>query len=184
MTVQAADFIAIEPYNQTILNIGIGIPILLRCGLTLGQRYDIVVEANQAVDNYWMRAVPASDCSGNLNSDGIRAIVSYDGADTTSEPESAAFPNVTTACIDEKGLVPVVPRDVGTFGGGEEVDVAFISSNYYKFTINGSSLDIDWDNPTLLLADSLDSSFPGSYNVISLNGTSTTVTVTPGTFLW
>jgi hypothetical protein len=24
MTVQAADFIAIEPYNQTVLNIGIG----------------------------------------------------------------------------------------------------------------------------------------------------------------
>jgi len=77
-----------------------------------------------------MRAVPASDCSGNLNSDGIRAVVRYDGSDATSEPESTAFVATTTACIDEKGLVSVVPRDVGNLGGGEEVDIAFIASNY------------------------------------------------------
>lgn len=130
-----------------------------------------------------MRVIPASDCSGNLNPDGIRAIVRYDGANATSEPESTAFVATTTACVDEKGLVPIVPRDVGTFGGGEEVDIAFIQSNYYKFTVNGSALEVDWDNPTLMLADNLDSSFPGSYNVISLNGPSATVTTSSEGFL-
>jgi hypothetical protein len=62
-------------------------------------------------------------------------------------------------------------------GGREEVNVAVITSNYLKFTINRSSLQIDWDNPTLFLANNLDGSFPGSYNVISLKGTSTIVII-------
>jgi hypothetical protein len=33
MTVMAADFVPIEPYNTTVLNIGIGIPPLLRSEL-------------------------------------------------------------------------------------------------------------------------------------------------------
>jgi hypothetical protein len=131
-----------------------------------------------------MRAVPAADCSANLNSDGIRAIVRYDGADITANPQSTAFVATTTACVDEKGLVPVVPRDVGTIGGGEEMDIGVFTNDYIKFTINGSSLEIDWDNPTLLLADNLDDSFPGTYNVISLNGTSTTVIILLKLDLW
>jgi hypothetical protein len=122
-----------------------------------------------------MRAIPATGCTSNLNADGIRAIVRYDGANMTADPTSTNYTATTTECVDESGLVPFVPRDVGTFGGGQEVDIAIISSTYIKFTINGSSLEIDWDNPTLLLADNLDSSFPGSYNVVNLNGTADTV---------
>ena len=58
------------------------------------------------------------------------------------------------------------------------------TNDYIKFTINGSSVEIDWDNPTLLLADNLDDSFPGTYNVISLNGTSTTVIILLKLDLW
>jgi len=94
-----------------------------------------------------------------------------------SKLQSTAFVATTTACVDEKGLVPVVPQDVETINGGEEMDIGVITSDYIKFTINGSSLEIDWDNPTLLLADNLDDSFPGTYNVIGLNGTSTTVII-------
>jgi hypothetical protein len=36
MTVQAADFIAVQPYNQTILSIGIGVPLLLEVRLIQG----------------------------------------------------------------------------------------------------------------------------------------------------
>ena len=73
---------------------------------------------------------------------------------------------------------------MGTIGGCEEMDIGVITNDYIKFTINGSSLEIDWDNPTLLLADNLDDSFPGTYNVISLNGTSTTVIILLKLDLW
>jgi len=183
MVVQAADFIAIEPYTQTVLNIAIGIfpPARVHHSLwrtemlMVGQRYDVIFEANQDVDNYWMRAVPASDCSAQLNPDGIRAIVRYEGSDPTAEPTSTPYPITSTACVDETGLVPVVPRNVGNLAYGNEEDIGVIVDNYIKFTINNSSLLIDWSNPTLLLVDNHDPTYPRDFNVVQLNGTATTV---------
>ena len=161
MTVQAADFVPVVPYQQTVLSIA------------LAQRYDIVFEANQKKANYWMRAVPASSCSGNLNPDGALAVVSYRGA-CDQQPSSTPYP-VSPECADETQLTPVVPVNPGTFAYGEELDISTIVDNYVKFTINGSSLSIDWSKPTLLLADNHDPSYPSSYNVVSLNGTDDTV---------
>lgn len=144
----------------------------------LGQRYDIIFEANQDVGNYWMRAVPASGCSNIANADGIRAIVRYEGGDDSSDPTSIPFPITDTECKDETGLVPILPRNVGTLAYGQEANISVIKdvqNNLVKFAIDGSSLLIDWDNPTLLLAEASDPSFPTSYNVIELNGTSDTV---------
>lgn len=174
MTVQQADFVPINPYNQTVLDIAIGTGCCNEI-LIQGQRYDLVFEANQGVDNYWMRAIPATGCCANNNADGIRAIVRYQGADTTAEPTSTAYVPDSTECKDEVSLVPVVPRNVGDFSFGNEMDIGLIVDNYVKFTMKGSSLFLDWKNPTLLLVENHDSSYPGSYNVLSLNGTSDTV---------
>jgi hypothetical protein len=137
-----------------------------------------------------MRAVPALSCSDNLNPDGILAIVRYQNDDCTSdgsctaEPESTPFNISSMECKDETGLVPIVPKNVGALTSGDELDIDAIQNNsiqdtYFKFTINGSSLFIDWGNPTLLMAENLDPSFPNDYNVISLNGTSETVYIHP-----
>lgn len=122
-----------------------------------------------------MRAVPANDCSINLNPNGIQAIVNYNGADATAAPTSQPFNIPSTECKDETGLIPMVPKNVGSLGYGEEMDLELVTENYVKFTLNGSSLLIDWDNPTLLMVENLNPSYPGDYNVISLNGTSDTV---------
>jgi hypothetical protein len=140
-----------------------------------GQRYDIVFEANQPFGNYWMRAVPASGCSANLNPNGIRAIVRYAGANSTSDPTSAAFNISSMECKDETGLIPVVPKNVGSLTTQEEVSLASIRDSYVKFVLNNSSLFIDWDNPSLLMVDNMNTTFPPEYNVISINGTSDTV---------
>ena len=124
-----------------------------------------------------MRAVPGRDCSVNNNPDNIRAIVRYDPASTLN-PDSIAFPITDTECKDETGLVPIVPKNVGTITARQEADVSIIrdvKDNLLKFAINGSSLLIDWNNPTLLLAEKSDPSFPTQYNVINLNGTSDSV---------
>ena len=143
-----------------------------------GQRYDIIVEANKKVGNYWMRAVPAADCSVNKNADGIRAIVKYQGANDSLEPTTTPYNITDTECKDETGLIPVVPRNVGPLSVGEEEDISVIQDmqdNFIKFAMNGSSLRIDWDNPTLLLAEKSHPSFPLDYDVITLDGTSDTV---------
>ncbi|KLO10981.1 type-2 Cu-depleted laccase [Schizopora paradoxa] len=56
-----------------------------------GQRYSVIVEADQPVGNYWIRAIPSTGTNttdGGVNS----AILRYDGADDC-EPQSAPTPN-------------------------------------------------------------------------------------------
>jgi len=145
------------------------------CGVIIGQRYDVIFEANQAVGNYWMRAVPAADCSAQLNPDGIRAIVKYKGCKSNAEPTSTPYPITSTECVDETGLVPIVHRDLGVLSLLKEEDINVIQDQYIKFTINNSSLLIDWSDPTLLMVENHDPTYPSHYNVQSLNGTADTV---------
>lgn len=121
-----------------------------------------------------MRAVPAANCSTTKTPNGALGIVRYAGSDPSTDPTTTGYP-VSPECADETQLVPVVPKNAGQFAYGNEVDIAAIKDNYVKFTINGSSLLIDWSNPTLLLADNRDPTYPSSYNVVSLNGTDDTV---------
>src|ERR1700721_4610672 len=119
--------------------------------LTVGQRYDIIFEANQPVDNYWIHALPALGCSANDNLNNILAIVRDEGSTTGIDPTSTPYVPSTTLCQDEQGLVPVVPRNVGTFGYGDTLDVSLIPENgLVKWTINASSFVTDYSDPTLL----------------------------------
>jgi hypothetical protein len=125
-----------------------------------------------------MRAVPAAGCSAIGNAYGIRAIVRYEGADDSAEPTSIPFPITDIECKDETDLVPILPMNVGTLAYGQQANISIVEdvqNNLVKFAIDGSSLLIDWDNPTLLLAEASDPSFPTDYNVVELNGTSDTV---------
>lgn len=73
LTVIAADFVPIVPYNATSVSIGIG------------QRYDIVVTADQSnvASDFWIRAVPDAFCSRNANRNNIRGIVHYNSKSFT-----------------------------------------------------------------------------------------------------
>lgn len=142
--VVATDLVAIEPYTTTSLSIGIGRHILLPpkshqvdsftdVYLT-GQRYTIIVEADQVPSNYWIRTHPATSCNGFVESLGtcdgdtdgapgifdddcvlfdIRtAIVTYDSENVTDAtlPTTDAF-NYGLGCFDEpyENLKPIVP---------------------------------------------------------------------------
>lgn len=50
MTVIQSDFVPVNPFTTSSLSIGIG------------QRYDVIVEANQPVAAYWLRAEPQGAC--------------------------------------------------------------------------------------------------------------------------
>lgn len=166
MTVHSADFTPIEPYNTTMLN------------LFIGQRYDIVVNADQPIANYFMRLIPSEKCTNITNPD-LTAILHYDGADD-SYPTSTPYPVPTMECVDETDLVPVVVRNAGPFSFSSGMDITIDedmlkTQGIFSWNVNGSSFKIDWSDPTLMLVENHDKSYPSEYNVLPLNGTDDTV---------
>ncbi|KAI0016827.1 multicopper oxidase [Xylariomycetidae sp. FL0641] len=138
MKVIASDFIPVEPYETTVLNIG------------MGQRYDVIVTADQAsvADNFWMRAIPQAACSDNENADNIRGIVTYAG--TSATPNTTGW-DYMDACDDETAnLIPHLPKPVGDVNIDTSETVALTTvDNLFKWTLNSTSLYVDWQNATL-----------------------------------
>jgi Multicopper oxidase len=66
MTVITADFVPVVPYAADWLFISIG------------ERYDVIISANQAVDNYWFRAEVKTACGSNTNNGNIKSIFTSD----------------------------------------------------------------------------------------------------------
>lgn len=116
----------------------------------VGQRYSIVLEANQPVDNYWIRALPGSypsNFSDGLNS----AILRYAGAGD-GEPGNRTWALVNP--LNETGLhavnnptVPGLP-----YPGGADVSINLVGSMNnvtLEYFINGFNYTPP-DTPTLL----------------------------------
>jgi len=102
LTVISSDFVPIVPYKTDVLFINIG------------QRYQVIVNANQPSDNYWMRADNQQSCTNMIQNRDVKAIIRYSDAPTGVNPTSTSF-IYTDACRDEPyaSLVPVVPLNAG-----------------------------------------------------------------------
>lgn len=174
LTVIAADFVPVVPFQTTVLNIGMGkstsyyachrphLPLLLSFAIlrvtilqntSIGQRYDVVVNADQqsVAENFWMRAIPQAACSNNDNAGDIRGIVHYGSQSAT--PTTTGY-SYTDACIDEPtaSLVPHLQLDAGAqhWTDLEQVNIQLLSSNIILWALNGTSFYTYWNNPTLL----------------------------------
>lgn len=103
-----------------------------------GQRYSFVLNANQAVDNYWVRALPNSgplDFSNGVNS----AILRYTGApdqDPTSTQTTSTNPLVETDLhpLENPGA-PGTP-EIGAADVNLNLAIGFNGAN---FTVNGAT---------------------------------------------
>lgn len=148
LVVVATDLVAINPYRTTELSI---IP---------GQRYDIVVEANQPVSNYWFRALAAKDCTFNDN-DGTgiaNGIISYSGASSALPTTKVGFPH-SNACVDEPAaaLKPIVKKSLSSSDFAAQAInlptsagvVRTTNDTVFQWTLGGISEVIDWSNPTM-----------------------------------
>ncbi|KAK2053050.1 multicopper oxidase [Colletotrichum caudatum] len=139
MTVIASDLVPVTPFTTNILNLG------------MGQRYDVIVTADQAstADSFWMRAIPQSACSDNDSTDNIKGIVSYTGSVTTPETSGYAY---TDGCDDETdSLKPHVAETVAA-ADWIDLETASVSSNsagLFRWTLNSTSMVVDWARPTL-----------------------------------
>ncbi|KAI1501910.1 multicopper oxidase [Biscogniauxia marginata] len=158
LTVIAADLVPVVPYTTNMVSIGIG------------QRYDVIVEANQEPGNYWMRAIPQLACGTNDMTLDIRGIVSYDGVDA-AEPTSLMWTYDDT-CNDEplEGLVPFVPIDAQAAQVQEILDAGLaVVDGFFKWTINSNSFLSDWGEPTLEKVLNTGATFREDENIITLN---------------
>ena len=93
-----------------------------------------------------MRAIPQIACSSNLNPDNIMGIVHY--ANSTGTPTTSGYAYVDE-CLDETSLVPYLSKTVGAVDieDDEAVGITQNSENYFRWTLNGTSMLINWDNP-------------------------------------
>ncbi|KAI0474966.1 putative multicopper oxidase [Xylariaceae sp. FL0804] len=181
MTVMAADFVPVRPYTTDVLSIGIG------------QRYDVVVEAEHTGGDFWMRAVPAADCSAeNERADDIRGIVRYDAV-SRRDPTSAPHPH-SDDCLDEPmaRLVPYLaldaerPAATGAFSLGYTTttttnDTIDAGQSLFKWTLDGQAFQSDWGAPTLRqsLAASAASSTSSTASNAAVSVSSSSVSSSP-----
>lgn len=177
-TVITSDFVPVKKYVAERVFVGIG------------QRLDVIIEANQTAGNYWFRAdVPAGGgCGTNDNPNGIKAIIHYSNA-TNSNPTSTAWPTTgdnEDRCNDESfqsnklepywdSFVPSDPLtakpaflDVQAASAG----VAFEDNTpIFRWTVNLTSIHVDWDRPILEYVQEGNTSYPPAQNVISVPNT-------------
>jgi hypothetical protein len=162
LTVIQADFVPTHPYPAEWIFIGIG------------ERYDVIIDANQAVSNYWFRAVVMTACGSN-NNPNIQSIFSYVGA----EDELPTSKSTTTApqnCDDESSLVPYVVKDVPSANfltEFETLDVLLDIGNQngvsvVQWNVNGSMINVDWQDPTLSYVAAGNTTYPADLNLIQL----------------
>ncbi|KAF9635511.1 Multicopper oxidase type 1 [Lasiodiplodia theobromae] len=149
MKVISTDFVPIEPYetNAVLVNIG--------------QRYNIIIEANAAPGDYWIRTeIPGGQggCGGAIDVHGnITGILRYD-ASSTALPTSSRN-DYPSDCHDEPKelLRPVLPwtidphpqNDVhnNTYEAGIS-EVRF--HNAFRWDLTDTPMWLDFSNPTIL----------------------------------
>jgi FtsP/CotA-like multicopper oxidase with cupredoxin domain len=136
--------------------------------LAIGQRYDVIISANQTVDNYWFRVQPGTDCGNNaILTKGVQvgAILHYDGAKNENPAPSNSTVKLPTACADEPtaSLIPFVPNQVPTdvINEAGKIDLKFsqnATTKLVRWLIDGTPHIVDWNDPTLetILAGSQD----------------------------
>jgi FtsP/CotA-like multicopper oxidase with cupredoxin domain len=132
LTVISSDFVPIEPYTTNVLFINIG------------QRYEVIVHADQPSGNYWMRADNQQTCTNMIQNRDVKAILRYSDAQTGVDPTSTTQ-TYTDACQDEPyaSLVPVVPLNAGPADFTEGTLDVLVgpgvpkTPNLFKWTLSG-----------------------------------------------
>jgi hypothetical protein len=148
MKVIANDFVPIQPFDTEWLSIGIG------------QRYDVIITANQTSGNYWFRANVTNFC-GQHSTDfvDIRAIVRYDGSSKAAPTSTYTGFAFNDFCEDMpmESLVPVLSLTPGSSTYNEQYELLQDSTvdpnNWLQWIItpNKTSYSSPWGYPSKYL---------------------------------
>ncbi|KAF6831824.1 extracellular dihydrogeodin oxidase laccase [Colletotrichum musicola] len=158
LTIIGADFVPMTPFSTNDVSIGIG------------QRYDVLVKADQNADNYWLRAIPQLACSENENTLDIKGIVRYDAA-STADP-TGEVPTYMDTCEDMpmSSLVPAKAIEAGQQSFDDTLSVGLqVVSSQFKWTLNNSTFLSDWKYPTLEQVIEGNDTFSTQQNIVHLD---------------
>ena len=133
---------SIDGHNMTIIEVdGISTEPLVvdKIQIFAGQRYSFILEANQTIDNYWIRSNPNTGTvgfDGGLNS----AILRYRGSDGSADPNTTQ--TVSVIPLVEYNLVPLdnaAAPGTAKVGGADVLLNLALNFNLttLDFTING-----------------------------------------------
>lgn len=131
-----ADFqFSIDNHNLTVIEAdGVDMqPVQVqRLPIHVAQRYSVLVHANQAVDNYWVRALMNTNCFNTPNpalNPSIQAIIRYEGAASTQAPNSVDWSSSAwvAVCVDLTldMLKPYTPVPVPAADVSYHIDISF-----------------------------------------------------------
>lgn len=159
-----SDFVPIKPYVTDQLT------------LAIGQRYDVIISANQTDDkNYWFRV--STGCANNditkVKNIQLGAILHYESG-PSGNPTSTTNVTMRTTCTDETKLVPYVPNQVpkSLIGGAKELKLDSFrdpaAHNYFRWTIDGSPMIVNFNDPTLETVLANSDNFYNNSNVVSI----------------
>ncbi|KAL6252459.1 hypothetical protein RBB50_000178 [Rhinocladiella similis] len=156
LTVIAMDFVPLEPYTTDSLII------------SMGQRYDVIVEANAPPDNYWLRPIWQRSCCDNDAWNNTLGIVRYTGTNSTALPTTTnPATEYRSQCEDEpyNKLIPHMGLDVPA-----PDSISLLNLNYsfvpmpagFLFTLNGSYIWVNFSAPTDLMIHQHNTSWPNT----------------------
>jgi FtsP/CotA-like multicopper oxidase with cupredoxin domain len=172
LTVIANDFTPIEPYTTDFVT------------LSVGQRTDVIVEANgDPSEAYWMRSTANQICSDSNNPDG-RAIIYYEKADTWALPWTTGYPLPqspdSNGCTNDDLTLTVPSCAMAVEDPGTtftlSLNIGRNASGVTQWLMNGVAFQGDYSDATLLRVAQGNDSFESAWNVYN-QGNSTSVRI-------
>ncbi|KAL0942282.1 multicopper oxidase [Colletotrichum truncatum] len=163
-TVIATDLVPVKPVKKDSLF------------MSVGQRYDVIIEADQKVGNYWFNAtLGGGGLCGKSRNPFPASIFTYKGA-RDALPSNKGIPPAGASCADTVGFTPVLPRNApaSEFNPNKQIlDVSLDQpvingEKVFRWKVNGSSIDVHWDKPTLEFIAEGNYSWPHYTNVIDI----------------
>ena len=159
-TIVATDMVPVQPTTVSSIYMGVG------------QRYDVIINANQPVANYWFNTTFSSGPCGQSNNPRPAAIFSYTGA-PSANPTAAGTAPPNARCADSYAYAPVVTRSapVASFTAtpgttlNTKLSINGAPSRVF-WPVNDSPLRVSWNDPTLKrVQDGTTASLPAEANI-------------------
>ncbi|KAK1986185.1 multicopper oxidase [Colletotrichum cereale] len=163
-TVIATDLVPVKPVVKDSLF------------MTVGQRYDVIIEADKAIENYWFNAtVGGGGLCGETRNPYPASVFFYDGAPDRL-PVDKGTPPANLGCADTTGFTPVLPRTAPKAEFDLEKQILDVNlaqptidgNKVFRWTVNGNDIDVQWDKPTLEYIAEGNSSWPKRANIIEI----------------
>lgn len=161
MTVIATDFVPVEA--KTADNVF----------LAPGQRMDVIIDASNTVDNYWMNVTMFEEnLCGSSKNPFPAAIIHYEGA-SGSLPTNKGTAPANSGCMDSLDFIPMVTREapIDNFmpNSDNTLDISFEISPLVTWKVDGSAINVDWNNPVLQYVLEGNTSYPASDNLVHVD---------------